>query len=127
MPDIVYKRCMYVINENNRVMKAGKLLKENKLEEFGALLFATHLGLMNEYEVSCKELDFLFEFARNFDGVIGARMMGGGFGGCTLNLVEESRVKDFSKQITEAYHNTMNINLDVYEVEISNGTELISA
>lgn len=125
IPPTIFSRCKYVIEENNRVLTASKALACNRFEEFGNLLYATHQGLMNEYEVSCKELDFLYDFARNHEGVIGARMMGGGFGGCTLNIVRNTHVDDFSKQISESYYNNMNINIDIYPVRVSNGTHQI--
>jgi galactokinase len=86
-------------------------------------MYETHEGLSHDYQVSCLELDFLVEHSQNFEAVVGARMMGGGFGGCTLNLVETSAADEFIKNISLAYHETFNIHLQSYIVNISNGVE----
>jgi galactokinase len=122
----VYKRATYVIEENNRVELAGKLLQEKKIKEVGRLMYATHFGLSQLYEVSCKELDFLVDAASELDAVIGARMMGGGFGGCTINLVKKSAVNQVISTIEEQYYSVMDKKLKVYRVTISDGVKLIS-
>ena len=99
----LYKRASYILNENQRVMKSANFLENNKLKEFGQLMFESHLGLKNDYQVSCKELDFLVEKAKENDGILGARMMGGGFGGCTINLIKESSINKFIEAIKEEY------------------------
>jgi len=88
-------------------------------------MYETHQGLSQDYEVSCPELDFLVEQSQNFEAVIGARMMGGGFGGCTLNLIKADAADDFIKNISLAYHKAFNIQLQSYIVNISNGVEKI--
>ena len=120
----VYRRCKFVIEENNRVTEAFEALHQNNIPKLGKLMFETHRGLRDDYEVSCKELDILFDFARNFNGVTGARMMGGGFGGCTVNIVKEERVEPFKKQITEHYRHATGIDPVIYEVAIMNGTSV---
>jgi len=122
---IVYKRCKFVIEENNRVTKAFKALQNNELEDLGKLMYQSHLGLQHEYEVSCKELDVLFDFAYNTDAVIGARMMGGGFGGCTINLVKKEQTIQFKEEITAHYKQQTGIPLAIYTVHITNGTDII--
>jgi galactokinase len=122
---IVFKRCKYVIEEIARVDKACKALKKNDFETFGKLMYQTHDGLQNEYEVSCKELDFLVEITRNTEGVLGARMMGGGFGGCTINLVKADIVDDFILKMKEAYKKAFDIDLPCYVTTPQNGVEVL--
>ena len=106
-----YKRAVFVINENNRVIKSTKLIEKNNLLEFGKLMYQSHYGLKNNYEVSCKELDFLVDETKNNLAVIGARMMGGGFGGCTVNLVHRKEMSDFISKIKESYKSKFGIDL----------------
>jgi galactokinase len=123
LPPIVFQRCKYVVEEIERVDVACKALENNDLKTFGQKMYETHEGLSHDYQVSCLELDFLVEHSQNFEAVVGARMMGGGFGGCTLNLVETSAADEFIKNISLAYHETFNIHLQSYIVNISNGVE----
>jgi galactokinase len=88
-------------------------------------MFATHEGLSRKYAVSCPELDFLVEQVKGRPGVIGARMMGGGFGGCTINLVREAVIDELVAELTPAYARAMNKELKVYIGQIENGTSLI--
>jgi galactokinase len=125
LPPIVFQRCKYVIEEIERVYDACKALENNDLKTFGQKMYETHEGLSQDYEVSCLELDFLVEQSQNFEAVVGARMMGGGFGGCTLNIVETGVADEFIKNISLAYHETFNIHLQSYIVNISNGVEEI--
>lgn len=118
----VYKRCSYVVNENERVLKAAEYLKNDELEEFGELLYQTHSGLKENYEVSCKELDFLVDTAKETDYVIGARMMGGGFGGCTINVVRSDKIQDFQKLIQIKYKEFTGKDPSFYSVNITDGT-----
>jgi len=124
--DKVFKRAHYVIEENARVLKAIEYLREEKIELLGELLYKTHYGLKNEYEVSCQELDFLVSFTENIHEVGGARMMGGGFGGCTLNLIKKNASSIFLKQIKDAYKKEFGIELPHYFVEPSEGAMLIA-
>lgn len=117
----IFRRCLYVIQENERVLKACKKLEDNDFEGFGALMYASHNGLSNEYEVSCSELDFLVEYTKDKDNVLGARMMGGGFGGCTINLVKEEGLNDLIKNIEEDYQKQTGINLKTFVTEIRDG------
>jgi galactokinase len=122
MNEKVFDRCKFVVEEIKRMKEAAILLKQNKLEEFGKLMFATHEGLSKLYEVSCKELDFLVARAAENKNVIGSRLMGGGFGGCSINIIKENSVKDFLSQILPAYKKQFNIDAEHYEVNIENGT-----
>jgi galactokinase len=123
--EVVFKRCKYVVEEIARVDKACKALKKNDFETFGKLMYQTHDGLQNEYEVSCKELDFLVEKTRNTEGVLGSRMMGGGFGGCTINLVKADFVEDFMNNMKEVYKKDFNIELPCYVTTPQNGVEIL--
>ncbi|NOX85127.1 MAG: galactokinase [Chlorobi bacterium] len=119
---VVFKRCAFVINENMRVQRSCKALLEHDYEEFGKQMYSSHVGLRDEYEVSCAELDQLVEIARSTDGVLGARMMGGGFGGCTLNLVKKPDVSAFREMVTSGYQTPAGEHPEIYEVQIDRGT-----
>lgn len=121
----VYRKCTFVVQEIARVIKAADQLANGDLTALGKLMFATHEGLSKDYEVSCKELDFLVDFVRDFDGVLGARMMGGGFGGCTINIVKDEQIETLIDKITIAYQNAFNLNVEVYVVETGNGSSLL--
>lgn len=118
----VYKRCKYMINEISRVTKAANAMKAHDLEELGKLLYETHHGLQHEFEISCEEIDFLVDFTRNYESVLGARMMGGGFGGCSINLVESSMVDQFVSEIQGAYNHKYGKTPSIYLVNTANGT-----
>ncbi len=121
--DVVFKRICYVARENARTKLACEYLEHGDLEGFGALLFQSHNGLRQEYEVSCKEIDFLVDFADGFEGVLGSRMMGGGFGGCTINLVHSDKVEGFVEAVSKAYQDKFNITPTPIEVAIGDGTQ----
>ncbi|MBE8714086.1 galactokinase [Sphingobacterium hungaricum] len=121
----VYTKCKFVIEENERLIKACDALKNGNIDELGKQLFAAHAAISSEYEVSCKELDFLVDFAKNFDGVVGARMMGGGFGGCTINIVKKTALEEYVKSIAIAYKNKFGFELTPIFIQVGNGTELI--
>jgi galactokinase len=127
MPEEVYRKCYFVITEIERVLEGSKLLKAGDLESFGELMFQTHEGLSKWYKVSCAELDFLAEQAHEFEGVTGTRMMGGGFGGCTINLVKIEQVDAFSAFIKEAYRNKFGKETEIYITQIEDGTKIESA
>lgn len=121
---VVFRRCKYVVEEIMRVEQACLALQANDLEDLGNLMFQTHEGLQFEYEVSCPEMDFLVATARANPTVLGARMMGGGFGGCTLNLIETTAIRAFSSEIQAAYQDAYGIALKIYPVRLVNGTEI---
>ena len=122
MEQNVYKRCLFVVEEIYRTKKASVLLKNNDLTGFGQLMFETHEGLKNLYEVSCKELDFLVDKAKENKAVIGARLMGGGFGGCTINIVKDNEIDNFLSTSLAAYQKQFNIEAEHYEVKVVDGT-----
>ncbi len=121
-----YQKALYVIQENNRAEKASKAIKENDLDTLGALIFQSHDGLQHQYKVSCEELDFLVDQAKANEHVLGARMMGGGFGGCTINLIAKSEAKAFGEAASIAYKNKFNKACSVYYIKLSQGTHLVN-
>lgn len=126
LPEIVAKRLTYVVQENDRVEQAAAALESNDLHRFGQLMYNTHAGLRDLYAVSCAELDFLVDQTIDRPEVLGARMMGGGFGGCTINLVKKEAVDAFEAKMKQAYLEKYNIDLPCYRVKITDGTEEIS-
>lgn len=121
----VFKRVHFVIKEINRVLKACEALDQGNIELLGQLLFETHYGLSKEYEVSCDELDMLVDTAKTDDSIIGSRVMGGGFGGCTINLIKKGHENEVKSKFSNLYLNTFGIELKFYDVKISNGTTLL--
>ncbi len=122
---VVYRRCKYVVEENLRLLAACEDLKNGHVEALGQKMFQTHYGLSKEYEVSCPELDFLVDYVKDHPAVLGARMMGGGFGGCTINLVKEEAIDELVGGISRAYTAQMNLPLTHYEAVIEDGTSLM--
>jgi galactokinase len=120
-----YDRCTYVVAENQRVLLAADDLAKGDLTSFGQRMYETHDGLSRLYEVSCLELDFLVDEAKKFGGVIGARMMGGGFGGCTINLVQKRRVNEFIETLSSAYRKNLHRDMHAYVVALKDGTSVI--
>ena len=120
-----YQKACYVIQENNRAIQASKAIKNNNLKTLGKLIYESHYGLQHQYKVSCDELDFLVEQAKLNRHVLGARMMGGGFGGCTINLVEKNNIQDFVETTTVAYKKQFNKTCSAYFIELSKGTHLV--
>ena len=125
LSEVVYKRCLYIISENERLLKGCVLLEKGDLAGFGKLMYQTHEGLSKLYEVSCAELDYLAEKAHSFDGVTGTRMMGGGFGGCTINLVKEDSVEAFIDFIKTAYKEQFKKSTETYITQIEDGTKVV--
>lgn len=119
-----YQKALYVIQENQRVLEAAQMIKENDISGLGELLFEAHKGARDQFKISCKELDFLVEKAKEHPDVIGARMMGGGFGGCTINIVKKERVISYIKDISERYLNTFGFACSTYLVKLSEGTHV---
>jgi galactokinase len=123
LPEMIFKRCSFVVNENARVLEACTFLKKNDIRSFGELMFVAHEGLSEWYEVSCKESDFLVDKAKKFDGVAGSRQMGGGFGGCTINIVKNDAVNEFSEFIKNAYNKQFNKIPEIYITQIEDGAK----
>lgn len=120
-----YQKALYVIQENARTIKAAKAIEDNDLATLGSLIYQSHNGLSSQYKVSCEELDFLVEQAKKNKDVLGARMMGGGFGGCTINLVAKKEAIAFSEFASKAYQNKFNKDCSVYFIELSQGTHIV--
>ncbi|QRR03674.1 galactokinase [Dyadobacter sandarakinus] len=120
--DVVYRRCKFITEEIRRVQEACDMLVEGRMDDFGKKMYATHDGLQHEYEVSCPELDYLVDLTRNNPDVIGARMMGGGFGGCTINLLRKEAADAFEETMKSAYKSKYDIELPCYRVKITEGT-----
>lgn len=121
LSEILMKRARHVVSENNRVLKAVKDLEHGDLESFGRLMIASHESLRDDYEVSCRELDVLVELALKQPGVLGARMTGAGFGGCTVNLVLADAAEPFAEAMGEGYKKATGLNAEVYVCEASDG------
>lgn len=119
----VYKRCRHIITENDRVLDAAKALNGKDLREFGRLMNESHESLRYDFEVSCEELDVMVEIARKVDGVYGARMTGGGFGGCTVNLVRRDRVDEFKNTVADGYFDATKLSPEIYVCDVVNGAE----
>jgi len=124
--EIVFNRCSFIIAENARVHKMAEALTENNLELVGEILYEAHDGISRLYEVSCPESDFLVDFSKTNKHVLGARQTGGGFGGCTLNIVHEDGVEEFISSATQAYKKGFKIDLEAFEVKPSTGTFTIN-
>ncbi|WP_439130864.1 galactokinase [Polaribacter sp.] len=120
-----YQKALFVIQENARTIKAAKAIENNDLELLGSLIYQSHAGLSDQYKVSCKELDFLVAQAKKNKHVLGARMMGGGFGGCTINLIAKTAAKAFAETASKAYKNKFDKDCSVYFIELSQGTHLV--
>jgi galactokinase len=123
---VVYQRARYMVEEIARVSQACKAMTENNLEELGKLLYETHHGLQHDFQISCEELDFLVDFTRDKEAIPGARMMGGGFGGCTINLVKDDYLRQFESAVTEAYQNAFGKTPAIYHVKTSSGSSEIT-
>ena len=119
--NMVCDRCRYVIEEDNRVLDACIQLSENNINRLGELMFDSHAGLSKLYEVSCRELDLLADLAAQEHAVIGSRMMGGGFGGCTINLIKRDNVDEVTARIVSTYKSQTGIDAAVYKLNIADG------
>lgn len=122
---VLYNRCRYVMEENNRLLNACNELHQNNMRAFGEQMFGSHDGLSQLYEVSCPELDFLVKQVKPMNDVYGARMMGGGFGGCTINLVKTVAVAGLIETVGNAYHQHTGTTMQAYIVQIGDGTSLL--
>lgn len=122
---LIDKRSRFIVQEINRLQRACEDLQRGDIQALGKKMFETHDGLSKMYGVSCEELDYLVDFVRNNDAVIGARMMGGGFGGCTINLVKEDAIPALIKDISAQYLKHTGKKPDSYVVSISDGTSIV--
>ena len=125
LPAVVYSRCRHVITENARVLAAAEALEQHDLHRFGQLMAQSHRSLRDDYEVSSKELDLMVELAGMADGVYGARMTGGGFGGCTVNIVDVRYVEQVTSFVARQYEHITKLKPEIYVCEAANGAEEI--
>lgn len=121
----VYTKCQYVVEENSRLLDACNALKQKDLITLGLLMYGSHQGLSKQYKVSCDELDFLVDEAKMYPDVLGARMMGGGFGGCTINLIKEEFIPQFVDEVGQRYRSLFSQDITPIPVHISGGTHFI--
>lgn len=124
--DVCRKRAKHAVYENQRTIRAVKALKEGKIEEFGQLMNASHRSLRDDYEVSCEEIDILVDEAWKIPGVLGSRITGGGFGGCTVSIVKEDAMEEFRKKVGEEYKKKTGIDPEFYIVDIGDGAHLLA-
>jgi galactokinase len=123
--ELIYKRCKYVVGEKERLLSGCEDLRHGRVEALGEKMFRTHDGLSKDYEVSCAELDFLVDAVRDNPDVLGSRMMGGGFGGCTINIVKEDAIENLVAETGKQYQKYMNRDLTAYVARIEDGTGVV--
>jgi galactokinase len=123
---LIYKRCKYVVEEIQRLLQGCDDLEKGNIPALGKKMFRTHEGLSKEYEVSCEELDFLVDAVKNDPSVIGARMMGGGFGGCTINIIKENEIDTLLNRLQPLYDKAFDKKMEHYIVSIEDGTSVIN-
>lgn len=123
---VIYNRCKYIVEEKERLLQGCEDLERGDIAAFGKKMFRTHEGLSKEYEVSCKELDCLVDLVKDNPNVLGARMMGGGFGGCTINIVKEDAIDAIVAELQPKYKSLTGLDLDYYVAVITNGTRKIN-
>jgi galactokinase len=122
-----YQKALYVIEENSRVAQFSEAIQKNDIETLGNLMYQSHNGLSTKYKVSCKELDFLVAETKENKNIVGARMMGGGFGGCTINLIKKVEVAPFKEEISRKFKEEFHKECTIYQVKLSRGTKVITA
>jgi len=123
MPATIFKRCQHIITENARVLEATVALKKKDFQRLGDLMYQSHQSLQDDYAVSCPELDYLVHETRDKDYILGSRMMGGGFGGCTLSIIEKKQAARFIALAADHYRKQFGMELSPYSVSIENGAE----
>ncbi|TRX01856.1 galactokinase [Flavobacterium gawalongense] len=124
MSENVFKRSLFAVKEIKRVIQACEALDKGDIETLGRLMFETHEGLSADYEVSCAELDMIVDTLKKEEAVVGSRLMGGGFGGCTINLIKKGHEEAIKKKLSALYFDAFGIELKIYDVKIGNGTSL---
>ena len=125
LPDVVFRRCRHVITENTRTTEAAKLLNNRQYEETGELMVQSHNSLRDDYQVSTDELDFLVAEAMKVKGVYGSRMTGGGFGGCTVSLVQPRFVESFTRTIEQAFEQKFKIKPTIFATTATAGASVL--
>ena len=125
LPEVIQRRCRHVVSENARVLEAGEALRRHDLKCFGRLMSESHLSMRDDFQISCRELDVMVELAEKQKGVYGARMTGGGFGGCTVNLVEDGQVEQFCAAIATGYERATGKQPEIYVCTSSDGARRV--
>jgi galactokinase len=125
LPEVVYRRCRHVVSENDRVIQAAAALTSGDLVFFGKLMAESHKSLRDDYEVSCKELDLMVDLANKAESVVGARMTGGGFGGCTISLVDSNSVDQFKQSVASGYAEATGREPEIYVCSAAQGAERV--
>lgn len=123
--DNLKRRARFVINENDRVVQFSRAMLDGNIQELGELLYQSHYGLQHLFEVSCSELDLLVDLTRDNEDVLGARMMGGGFGGCTINLLKSDCAEEITKSLMSKYKERVGIQAESYFVKVSDGASVM--
>lgn len=124
--ELIYHRCRYVVEENHRLLQACRDLRKGDIYSLGRRMFETHEGLSKQFEVSSPELDFLVDNVKDDPAVLGARMIGGGFGGCTINIVREDAIDDLVNRLTPDYEEQTGLTLSYYMVSVEEGASVVS-
>lgn len=125
IPPTIFKRCYHVVAENERVLQATEAMKAHNHQLLGELVYQSHFSLQNDYEVSCLELDYLVQLTLDKDYILGSRMMGGGFGGCTISIIKKDKVEAFKALAATAYEKRFDKKLTPYTVSIEDGAKVI--
>lgn len=125
LPDLVYRRCRHIVTENARVIEAERALKAGDFKACGAAMNASQTSMRDDFEITCPEIDFLAEFAQGLDGVYGSRMTGGGFGGCTVSLVEKDAIEPMRKALVDAYRVAFGLDAEVFVCQPSDGAGFV--
>jgi galactokinase len=126
LPEAIMSRCRHVVSENARVLRAATALEQSDHEAFGALMRESHVSLRRDFEVSCSELDVMVELAEQAEGVYGARMTGGGFGGCTINLVRKDCVAAFKERVSDGYARSTGRTPEIYVCSAADGAKRVA-
>ena len=125
LSDALLRRCRHVISENSRVLRVASAFENNDLEAVGRLMYESHASLRDDYEVSCSELNLMVDLAKDIYGVYGSRMTGGGFGGCTVSLVERDAVERFQKDVARSYERATRIRPEIYVTTLVDGAGMV--
>ncbi|HUS82833.1 MAG TPA: galactokinase [Dehalococcoidia bacterium] len=125
LPRPLQRRIRHVVSENGRVLEAADVLRGGDMAAFGELMYASHQSLRDDFEVSCPELDLMVDLTQHLEGVLGARMTGAGFGGCTVNLVREEAVDSFRAQVIEPYRRRTGLAAEMYHCGTADGLSVV--
>ncbi len=126
LPELTFRRCRHIVTENDRVLRAGAALDAGRVEEFGRLMNASHVSMRDDYEISCRELDILVELAWDVEGVLGSRMTGGGFGGCTVSMVRADAVERFRASVAAGYFAATGITPEILVCSPGDGVGVVT-